>query len=298
MGSTELGVSSTSHTGPAAWSIKAILRLMVTSATYQQSSALQPPSGSPSPPLAHSPTRISHLVSRITDRASRTAQDPENRWLARGPRFRLQAELVRDNALAISGLLDRDRPPGGPSVKPYQPGDLWRELSAGDQAEKSYVQDHGPDLYRRGLYTFWKRSVLYPSFAVFDAPKREVCTVRRPLTNTPLQAFVTLNDPTYVEAARVFAQRILQEGGASFEARLDYALRRALGRPSTAHERDVLGQLYRKTLAKYRQDPKAALQLASAGEWPRPKELDPAEHAAWTCVCNAVLNLDETLTKE
>jgi mono/diheme cytochrome c family protein len=254
-----------------AWDVKAILRLIVTSATYQQSSRL---------------TR------------EMAARDPENRLLARGPRFRLAAEVIRDNALAISGLLDRERPVGGPSVKPYQPGDLWRELSAGDQADKSYVQDHGPDLYRRGLYTFWKRSILHPAFAVFDAPKREVCVGRRPITNTPLQAFVTLNDTQYVEAARVFAQLLMQKGGPAFDSRLDLAYRRALARPASGKERDALRRLYHDALAQYRQDARGAEALVSVGEAPRPKDLDVVELAAWTCVCNAVLNLDEVVTRE
>jgi hypothetical protein len=254
-----------------AWDTKALLRLLVTSATYQQSSKSTP---------------------------ELSAKDPQNRWLARGPRFRMPAELIRDNALAIAGLIDRKREPGGPSVKPYQPGDLWREVSAGDDPTKSYVQDHGPDLYRRGLYTFWKRSILYPSFAVFDAPKREVCTAFRPITNTPLQAFVTLNDTTFVEAARVLAQSVLEKGARPFDQRLDDIYLRALARkPSPVERKDMLA-LYTETLATYRADAKGALALASAGEYPRPKDLDPVEHAAWTCVCNALLNLDEVLVKE
>jgi hypothetical protein len=251
------------------WSTKRLLKLMMLSSTYQQSSRTTP-----------------ELRQR----------DPENRLLARGPRFRLQAETIRDNALAVSGLLSPRI--GGPSVKPYQPGDLWRELSAGDQEAKSYVQDHGPALYARGLYVFWKRSVLYPAFSTFDASKREVCVVRRPITNTPLQAFVTLNDVAYVEAARVFAQRVLKEGGPVLDSRLTFAIRTALGRTPTAKERAALGRVYHTTVAQFRSDPKAALELASTGENPRPADLDPAEHAAWTCVCNAILNLDETITKE
>ena len=259
------------------WDVKHMVRLIVTSATYQQSSAIR-----------HPTTQIRDLQSI----------DPENRLLARGARFRLPAELIRDNALAISGLLDRERPAGGPSVKPYQPGDLWRELSSGDQAEKSYVQDKGPDLYRRGLYTFWKRSVLYPSFAVFDAPKREVCVARRLRTNTPLAAFTALNDPTYVEAARVFAQRILKHGGVSFDTRLTYAYRAALGRLPSSKDRGVLGRIYTETLAHYTADRAAAAKLVSTGESPRPPDLDVPEHAAWTCVCNTILNLDEVITRE
>jgi hypothetical protein len=253
------------------WDTKALLRLIVTSATYQQSSKLTPES---------------------------VARDPQNRWLARGPRFRLPAELIRDNALAIAGLIDRKRDIGGPSVKPYQPGDLWREVSAGDDPTKSYVQDHGPDLYRRGLYTFWKRSILYPSFAVFDAPKREVCAAFRPTTNTPLQAFVTLNDLTYVESARVLAQSVLEKGQRTFDLRLDEIYLRALARKPTPAERKDMHLLYNETLAAYRADAKGALALASAGEYARPKDLDPVEHAVWTCICNALLNLDEVLVKE
>jgi hypothetical protein len=257
-----------SHNG---WDVKRTLKQMVMSAAYQQSSQVLP---------------------------AMATRDPENRLLARGPRFRLQAELIRDNALAIAGLLDRERAVGGPSVKPYQPGDLWRELSSGDQQAKSYVQDHGPDLYRRGLYVWWKRSILYPAFSTYDAPKREVCHVKRPITNTPLQAFVTLNDTTYVEAARVFAQRILSRGGVNLQTRLTYAMRVALGRQPTGKERTVLSGIYQDALANYRTDAEGAKKLISAGESPKAEGLDPAEHAAWTCVCNAILNLDETVTKE
>jgi hypothetical protein len=264
----EPGVGEKTLAG-ADWRVKRLLKLIVMSSTYQQSS-------------------------RST--AEMRGKDPENRLLARGPRFRLSAELIRDNALAISGLLEAKV--GGPSVKPYQPGDLWRELSAGDQEAKSYVQDHGVDLYRRGLYVFWKRSVLFPAFAVFDASKRETCVVRRPITNTPLQAFVTLNDTTYVEAARVFAQRVLKDGGPTLNARLDYAFRRALGRPATAREQTAMSRVYLTTVAQFRGDAAAALQLVSVGEAVRPTDLDVPEHAAWTCVCNTLLNLDETITKE
>lgn len=253
------------------WDVKRLLRNIMLSATYRQSSRVAP-----------------ELRSR----------DPQNRLLARGPRFRLPAELIRDNALAISGLFDRDRAPGGPSVKPYQPGDLWRELSAGDDSSKSYVQDHGPDLYRRGLYTFWKRSILYPSFAVFDAPKREVCTAMRPITNTPLQAFAVLNDVTYMEAARVFAQKILTERGSDFGSRLAFAYRRALSRPPDAREHRIMLQLLERSRSTYAADPAAAKELVSAGEAPRPAELSVTELAAWSCVANAILNLDETVTKE
>jgi hypothetical protein len=251
------------------WDIKHLMRLLVTSATYRQSS---------------------RLTAELRER------DPDNVLLARGPRFRLAAEVVRDNALAVSGVLDRRI--GGPSVKPYQPGDLWREMAYGDQPDRAYVQDHGPDLYRRGLYTFWKRSIHYPAFAVFDAPNREVCTARRAVTNTPLQALVTLNDMTFVEAARVLAQNILREGDATFDGRLDRAWRRVLGRAPSPRELQVMQSVHARLLERYRKDKVAAEAVASAGEYPRPRDLDVAEHAAWTGLCQALLNLDETLTKE
>jgi len=225
------------------------------------------------------------------------SRDPNNVLLARGPRQRLPAEMIRDNALAIAGLLDLTRI-GGPSVKPYQPGDLWREMSYGDSPDKAYVQDHGKNLYRRGIYTYWKRSILYPSFAVFDAPNREVCTARRPVTNTPLQALVTLNDVTYVEAARVFAQNLLAQNGNEFKERLDLAFRRAVARPPTKRERELLAGTYAKLLERFRADGKAASELIAAGEYPRPAKLDTAELAAWTALCQIILNLDETMTKE
>jgi mono/diheme cytochrome c family protein len=251
------------------WDVKHLLRLMVTSATYRQSSRLTP---------------------ELRER------DPLNNLLARGPRFRLPAEVIRDNALAISGLLDHRV--GGPSVKPYQPGDLWREMAYGDSADKSYIQDHGPDLYRRGLYTYWKRSIMYPAFAVFDAPNREVCVACRPVTNTPLQAFVTLNDVTYVEAARVFAERVLHEGGASFEERLAFAFRRALARVPSDKEREILANSFESLRRRYHRDENAARALTSAGEYAVSKYLNVVEHAAWTGVCQMILNLDETLTRE
>jgi uncharacterized protein DUF1553 len=183
-------------------------------------------------------------------------------------------------------------------VKPYQPGDLWREFAYGDSADKSYIQDHGPDLYRRGMYVYWKRSVMYPSFAVFDAPNREVCVACRPVTNTPLQAFVTLNDVAYVESARVFAERVLQQRGASFDERLRFAVRRALARSPTEREQQAFKKGYDKLLAKYQRDQAAAQALVSTGEFRRASGLDVSEHAAWTAICQMILNLDETVTKE
>lgn len=253
------------------WDVKRMLRLIATSATYRQSSRVAP-----------------ELLAR----------DPENRLLARGPRFRLPAETVRDNALAIAGLLDRRRAVGGPSVKPYQPGDLWREFSYGDAPDKSYVRDHGPDLYRRSLYTFWKRSVLYPAYAIFDAPNREVCTVRRPITNTPLQAYVLLNDETFVEAARVLAQRVIAASPDDFARQLRHAFLLALARPPSAEESAVMERLHRELLADYRRAPTAAAKLLAVGDAPPIPGADPSALAAWTGVANALLNFDETITKE
>ena len=251
------------------WDIKHVLTLMVTSATYRQSS-----SGS------------EHLM----------LNDPENRLLARGPRHRLAAEMIRDNALAISGLLHEQA--GGPSVKPYQPAGLWQEMSYGDSAGKSYAQDHGDRLYRRGLYTFWKRSILYPSLAAFDAPIREECSVSRATTNTPLQAFVTLNDITFVEAARVFAERILREGGAIWKSQLSFAMETTLARFPSPSEELILVTLLKEMRDHYKAKPAAARRIIAAGESPAATTIDPVELAAWTSVAQAIMNLDETLTKE
>ncbi len=251
------------------WDLKHMLTLMVTSATYRQSS------------------RGTEELMGI---------DPANRLLARGPRFRLPAEMIRDNALAISGLLHDKL--GGPSVKPYQPAGLWKEMSYGDSAGKAYNQDHGESLYRRGLYTFWKRSILYPAFAAFDAPIREECTVSRPITNTPLQAFVTLNDIAFVEAARVFAERIIREGGGDSGSRIEFAMEVALARPPSTAEAAILEGLLGDMQTHYRADAEAARKIVAAGERPVPNDLDPVTLAAWTSVAQAILNLDEALTKE
>jgi len=251
------------------WDVKHILKCIVCSATYRQSSA--------------------------TDGARRR-RDPENRLLARGPRFRLPAEMVRDNALYVAGLLVEKQ--GGPSVKPYQPPGLWKEMAYGDSPSKAYQQDHGDSLYRRGLYTFWKRSILYPAFAVFDAPIREECTVRRPRTNTPLQAFVMLNDTTFVEAARVFAERILMKGGSDLESRIDFAMKTAVARSPSPTEYAILKALLVDMIDHYLAKPDDARKIIVAGEWPISENLDPVTLAAWTSVAQAILNLDEMQTKE
>src|SRR5215510_14142543 len=244
------------------WDIKAMQRLIVTSATYQQSS---------------SATR------QLLDR------DPENRILARGPRVRLPAELIRDNALAASGLLNSQV--GGPAVFPYQPTGLWEEMAFGEGfSAQSYKQSAGKDLYRRSLYTFWKRTVPPPSLVTFDAPDREKCTARRTLTNTPLQALVLMNDPTYVEAARVLATRALVEGGKTRRSRLAYAFRLATARMPLPREYEVLEALLSRQMEHYRSDESAARQLIRVGESVPDARISPMTLAAWTIVASAILN--------
>jgi mono/diheme cytochrome c family protein len=251
------------------WNVKELQKLIVMSAVYRQSSHVDPQV------LKH---------------------DPYNRLLARGPRFRLDAEMIRDNALAVSGLLDGRI--GGPSVSPYQPPGLWEEIGFGDSfTAQSYVQSHGTDLYRRGIYTYWKRALPYPPLVTFDAPNREVCTDVRARTNTPLQALVLLNDPAYVEAARVLAQRIMKEGGASESERIAFAFKLCTARAPQPRELDVLTQVFHAQLSKFKQNPQAATKLIGVGESPRPAGLDAGELAAWTALGNVLLNLDETITK-
>lgn len=248
------------------WNLQHIQRLIVSSSTYQQQSEAPP-----------------ELYQR----------DPENRLLARGPRQRLSAEAVRDNALAVSGLLVTKV--GGPSVMPYQPEGLWEELAGG--AFEVYTQGHGDDLYRRSLYIYRKRTVPHPSMATFDAPSWEMCQVKRAVTNTPLQALALLNDVTYVEAARNFAQRMLVEGGDSPDARLTFAFRLATGRSPTSAELNKLRTSLEKYLVSYRQSPQAAQALVAHGESPRNQSLDVAELAAHTAIASVLLNLDEAVSK-
>jgi hypothetical protein len=246
-----------------AWDIKAMQKLIVMSATYRQSS------------------KVNEVLLK---------KDPENRLLARGPRLRLSAETIRDQALVVSGLLVEKL--GGPSVKPYQPAGLWRELT-----DAVYVQDHGRNLYRRSLYTFWKRTIAPPSMMTFDAAARESCIVRETRTNTPLQALTLMNDVTYVEAARVLAQRLMTKATTP-EARITLAFRLATARPPRPIELKILRTGFDYHLANYRKDPKAALKLIGAGESRRNKKLDVSELAAYTAVASLILNLDETITKE
>ena len=252
------------------WDIKAMQRLIVTSATYRQSSQAS-----------------RELIER----------DPENRLLARGPRFRLPAEVVRDNALAISGLLNDKI--GGPSVYPYQPEGLWEEMAFGQGfSGQTYKPSSGPDLYRRGMYTVWKRTVPPPSLTIFDAPDREKCTARRGVTNTPLQALALLNDPTYVEAARALAQRALRTGGKSDRDRIDFAFKLATARTPDQQERAVLLDSLQEFRTSYRQNQAQASKLLSIGESKTDPHLDAREVAAWTTLASMILNLDETITAE
>ena len=228
--------------------------------------------------------------SRVTP--SLVRRDPENRLLARGPRRRLSADMIRDQALAASGLLVERL--GGPSVRPYQPAGLIKDLGGADE----YVQDHGEGLYRRSLYTFWKRTVAPPQMVAFDAGGRETCVVRETRTNTPLQALTLLNDVTFLEAARVLAQRAMREAAAGPEAKITHAFRRVLARRPSPAEVLVLVNGYRAHLAEYRANPEAAKQLLAAGESPPDETLDAGEHAALTAVCSLLLNLDEAITRE
>ena len=247
------------------WNVKHMVELIVTSRTYRQSSQAKP---------------------EVEER------DPLNRLLARQSRFRLDAELVRDNALAISGLLVRTI--GGPSAKPYQPAGYYAALNF---PKREYVPDIDEGLWRRGVYTHWQRTFLLPSFIAFDAPSRDECTANRSPSNTPLQALVLLNDPSYVEAARVLAEKMMRDGGNSFRAKLQWAFARAVARPPSRQETKLLQALFEKQRIRYQRDEPAARELISTGATPVAKDLPCAELAAWTAVSRAILNLHETITR-
>jgi hypothetical protein len=248
-------------TGGRPWDIKALVKLIVTSATYRQSAAAT---------------------------AEKLDKDPENRLLSRGPRLRLDAEFVRDNALAVAGLLN-DKV-GGPSVKPYQPEGIW------DGVDAKYVQDHGEKIYRRGMYVFWRRSSHYPSFATFDAPNREVCTFLRQRTQTPLQSLTLMNDPVYVEAARGLAERVMQEES-DVDKRLLKAFRHTLGRVPKDDEIAVLKKTYETQRETFKEDAKATDDFLKVGESKMPEGVDKIDLAAMTATANVLLNLNETITK-
>jgi hypothetical protein len=247
------------------WDMKQMVRTIVLSRTYRQFS---------------------------TASQSLQERDPANRTLARQSRFRLDAELVRDNALSIAGLLVPKI--GGPSVKPYQPEGYWENLNF---PTRTWVADTGESQYRRGLYTWWQRSFLHPSLVAFDAPSREECAADRNRSNIPQQALVLLNDPTYVEAARVFAARILKEGGSDTPTRLNWAWHQALQRAPREDEVQVATALLEKHKTQYAQDAQAAEAILKVGLAAAPQDLAPAELAAWTSVARVILNLHETVTR-
>lgn len=250
------------------WDVKRLLKQIVLSATYRQSSRVSP---------------------------EQLAADPENRLLSRGPRIRLDAEVIRDSALFASGLLNRRI--GGPSVFPYHPAGLWQEINNRPGYSRTYERDTGAKLYRRSLYTFWKRTVPPPSMAAFDAPTREFCLVRRSRTNTPLQAFVMLHDPQFVEAARHLGQRMLTEVTTNDTDRLDYGFRLCHTRFPTQAERDVLLEIVHRRRERYRSDRDAAERVVNVGESQPDGSLDLVELAAWTTAARTMLNLSEFITK-
>ena len=225
------------------------------------------------------------------------ASDPANRLLARGPRFRLPAEFIRDSALKISGLLvDRL---GGPSVNPYAPGNLWREIShygSTPATAQTFEQDHGEKLYRRSLYTYWKRTVPPPNMVTFDAPNRESCIVARPTTTTPLQALVLLNDVQFVEASRAFAERIIARSDDDAD-RLRWAFIETVSRVPSDTECAVLVNTLNRERTRYTADPSAAEKYLANGESPRNEKIPGTEHAAWSQIAALLLNLSETVTR-
>jgi hypothetical protein len=242
------------------WDVKALHRLILSSATFRQSS--------------HVPAAVA-------------ARDPDNQLLARGPKRRLAAESIRDSALAASGLLNRTI--GGRSVKPYQPAGLWEQAGTG----KTYKQDSGADLYRRSLYTFWKRTLPPPSMITFDAMSREVCTAKRDVTTTPLQALVLLNDPQFVEAARRIAEHALGRFPADPAARNRMVFRSLTGRPLDEAEAAILARLFEEQRALFAAKPDDAARLLAVGESAADRTLDPLDLVAGAMVASAVMNFDE-----
>jgi hypothetical protein len=250
------------------WDVKKFFKLVVTSAAYRQAAINTP---------------------------EKLLKDPQNRLLSRGPRYRMDAEMVRDYALAASGILVPKL--GGPSVKPYQPDGVWEAVAMIGSNTRDYKRDSGENLYRRSMYTFWKRSAPPASMEIMNAPNRETCTVQRERTNTPLQALVTLNDPQFVEAARFLAQRVLKEGGADDAARLDFLAQRLLARPLRENEKPIVLDSLAALRAHYTASANDAQQLITVGESKPDASLNASELAAWTMLTNELLNLDEALNK-
>jgi hypothetical protein len=250
------------------WRLKPMLKEMVMSATYRQSS---------------------------DENSWMVHNDPSNRLLSRGPRFRLAAEVIRDQAMYFGGLLTEKL--GGPSVRPYQPDGIWDETSVYGNLH-NYKHAMGGDLHRRSLYTIWKRTAAPPNMTLFDVPGREICTVSRARTDTPLQALDLMNDVTYLEASRALAQRMMESGGASAASRLSYGFRLVLGRDPSADECKILLTGLNRRMARYKGNPKAAQELISQGDLKNPPSLDPIALASYTVSASTLLNLDETITKE
>jgi hypothetical protein len=250
------------------WDVRRTLKLIVTSAAYRQAATATP---------------------------EKLERDPANRLVSRGPRFRMDAEMVRDTALASSGLMVEKI--GGPSVRPYQPDGVWEAVAMPESNTRNYKRDTGESLYRRSMYTFWKRAAPPASMDVFNAPSREYCTVRRERTDTPLQALATMNDIQFVEAARHLAQLALEQGGDAFDSRLNFITQRLISRPFKDPECQVARSALADLMQHYKEHPEEAKQLLTVGESKRDESLDPATHAAWTMLTNQLMNLDETLNK-
>ena len=249
------------------WDYRHMIRLMVTSAAYRQSGVVTP---------------------------EKLEKDPSNHLLGRGPRHRLDAEQIRDLALASAGLLSPKV--GGPSVRPYQPEGIWEAVAMPQSNTRTYRQDSGEGLYRRSLYTMWKRTAAPPTMEIFNAPSRETFCVRRDLTNTPLQALALLNDPQFVESSRELASNALK-AGTDFDARLDFITLRLDGRTFDADERKIARKSLDSALATFRKQTDDAMKLITTGETPPRKDADVPELAAWTLLASQILNLDETITR-
>jgi hypothetical protein len=265
------------------WNVKALIKELLMTKAFRQSSIEQGARSVESAP--HAPSPMPHA----------RAADPDNRLLARGPRIRLDAEQIRDNALFVSGLINLEM--GGRGVRTYQPPNIWEPVGYGDSNTRYYLQDHGPALYRRSLYSFLKRTAPPPFMSNFDAPNREQSCTRRERSNTPMQALQLLNDVQHFEAARSLAERVIVEGGPDDEKRLHWLFRTVLSRKPDAKEFSMLTAALTKQRDLYQKDARAAAKAIRTGE-SIPKKIAPAsETAAWTLIANLVLNLDETVTR-